>query len=335
MDVSQLTALLTPPVVFTLAAGLLLVLMRSPWPWTRAGGSSLAMVVLAAVALALRDPELRGRTLDAERLPILVLALSSAAMAWVAMRQATESSRQGALAWQGLSPARLLPGAAVVVAAALAAFLLGAPLSPVAEPDRPSSDLPAPWFMLGLRELLRYFDPWVPILLLPAATVLGLLALPHLDVVRPGGGKEEEEFEARRDVVYFFFFVWFLLALLPMSSAVFLRTDAAPTTPVALLRPFSELVWQPFGIPPRAAWLRELPAMFLLGLYFIVLPRQLPRWKPTRAILGRYVKRLGSRRFHLAMAYMQLWILVPIKMYAHWLLGIGYFLYLPELGFNF
>jgi len=135
-------------------------------------------------------------------------------------------------------------------------------------------------------------------------------------------------------VVYYFFFVWFLLALLPMVGAVFLP-GGPPEPGAALARPLSELGWGLFGLPPRQAWLRELPAALLLGLYFFVLPRQLPRWKPTRALFGRYVKRLGQRRFYVAMAYMQLWILVPIKMYAHWLFGIGYFLYLPELGFNF
>ena len=73
----------------------------------------------------------------------------------------------------------------------------------------------------------------------------------------------------------------------------------------------------------------------VLGLYFGVLPWQLPRWKATRALFGRYRKRLGPRRYYVAMAMIGLWVLMPLKMYGRWLLGIGYFLDLPELGLRF
>lgn len=333
MDAAQVAGFLSAPaVVFTLAAATLLVLTRSPWPWSRAGGAVLAVIVLGALVLAFRGAELRRQALDPEKLPILVLALASGVVTWAALNKASrEAPKAGGEAppavWRGLTSSELLLGGSVALGVALAAFFLHAPVGPIADPPQEPDGLTAPWFLRALQALLAYFDPWVAFLLFPTLTVVGLLALPHLDVARRGN----EGFDERRDVINFFLFVWFLLALLPMITISF--DERGPAEPLALARPFSELVWA--GGPPRRVWLRELPSAAALALYFLVLPRLLPRWRPTRALFGRYVKRMGPRRFYLAMAFMQVWMLVPLKMYARWLLGIGYFVYLPELSFNF
>lgn len=344
MEWLSFAALTTPSVVFSIAAGLFLVLVRSPWPWTRAGGAFLGLLCSGLFALALRNSELRETALDHERFPVLVMVAGSCCAVWLALHQFRRRQSRPAMVafddldstWRGVDQAELLLSGAVIVAVAVAAFFLGAPLVPVSVPSEALA-VTAPWFMLGLQELASYFDPWVPWLLLPLLTILGLWTLPYLDAET--GLSEEQDlvpdgFNERRDVVYFFLFIWFLLALLPMATAFH------PTRPDVvrpdLARPLSEMLWSLVREnPPRMMWLRELPALMILGFYFVVLPRRLPRWKRTRVLFGRYVKRLGPRRFYLAMTYMQIWMLVPIKMYCLWLLNIGYFVYLPELSFNF
>ena len=336
--------LASPVVLFSLAMGLFLLVVRSPWPWTRIGGAILAAFAIGGLVPVFMDPSLRDLALSPERLPIVLLVLLSGVALWAALHQALhlprEPEAEPADGWSGFSPAELLAGGAVVVAVAIAAFTLSAPPAAPYDPAHSPEDLAAPWFLRGFQEMGLYFDPWVATVLLPVLMVLALLALPHLDIPAAPSGKTAAEqaqagFEERRDVVFFFLFVWFLLALLPMVSAAFLRTPSVAGGP-DLARPVSVLVWSLVaGEPPRQAWLRELPSLLLLGLYFVVLPRQLPRWKPTRALFGRYLKRLGRRRFYLAIAFMLLWMLVPLKMYGRWLLGIGYFVYLPELSFRF
>ena len=85
---AALDLLLSPPVLFTLAMAALLVLVRSPLPWTRVGGVVLLVAALAAVAVLLRRPSV----LDPERLPVLLLLLLSAAALWVAFHQALHVS---------------------------------------------------------------------------------------------------------------------------------------------------------------------------------------------------------------------------------------------------
>lgn len=337
---SLLVGFLTaPPVLFSLTLGLILVLLRSPWPWTRFGGGFLLALGLGILAAVLIDPGARELLFDPERLPVLVLVVGSGGAMWAAFHQARHRRRHSdeeAPPWRGPSAAEALAGGIVVVLAALGAFALGAPLAAMAEPGTAAGV--APWFLLGLQEMRSYFDPWVPTVLLPLLALASLVALPYLDV--PEESPSQSGFDERRDVAYFFVFVWFLLFLLPMASAAFLRPAIAPVqaapVPPDLALSFSELVWSlAVEPPPRPAWLRELPAVVVLGLYFVALPRQLPRWKPTRALFGRYLKRLGPRRFYVAMAMVLVWMLLPLKMYGRWLLGIGFFLDLPELSFRF
>lgn len=342
MEWSSFAALTTPAVVFSIAAGLFLILVRSPWPWTRAGGTFLGLLCSGLLALALRDSALRETIFDHERFPVLVMILGSCCAAWLTFHQTSRPARMKpdnlGLAWRGFDRADFLLGGAVIVTVAVVAFFLGAPLFPVSDPSEPVTEVAAPWFLLGLQELASYFDPWVPWLLIPLLTILGLWALPYLDIETESPEEKVpagDDFNERRDVVYFFLFIWFLLALLPMATA-FLQSTRPDMVRPELTQPLSERLWSLVREhPPRLAWLRELPSLMILGFYFVALPRQLPRWKRTRALFGRYMKRLGPRRFYLAMTYMQLWMLVPLKMYSLWLLDIGYFIYLPELSFNF
>ena len=46
----------------------------------------------------------------------------------------------------------------------------------------------APWYFLGLQEMLVYFDPWMAGVVLPSMMVAGLMAIPYLDFNKEGNG---------------------------------------------------------------------------------------------------------------------------------------------------
>jgi len=39
----------------------------------------------------------------------------------------------------------------------------------------------APWYFVGLQELLVYFDPWIAGVLLPGLIIVGLIAIPYIE----------------------------------------------------------------------------------------------------------------------------------------------------------
>jgi menaquinol-cytochrome c reductase cytochrome b/c subunit len=67
----------------------------------------------------------------------------------------------------------------VVIALAAAAILFDAPLEGIANPLETPNPAKAPWYFLGLQELLHYFPPVVAGVLLPGLVVLALVVIPY------------------------------------------------------------------------------------------------------------------------------------------------------------
>ena len=63
-----------------------------------------------------------------------------------------------------------------------------APLRSLADPSTTPNPMGAPWYFLGLQELLVYFDPWYAGVVLPGMIILGLMLFPYLDVNPKGVG---------------------------------------------------------------------------------------------------------------------------------------------------
>jgi menaquinol-cytochrome c reductase cytochrome b/c subunit len=67
----------------------------------------------------------------------------------------------------------------VVIALSLAAILFDAPLEGIANPLETPNPAKAPWYFLGLQELLHYFPPIVAGVLLPGLVVVSLAVIPY------------------------------------------------------------------------------------------------------------------------------------------------------------
>jgi menaquinol-cytochrome c reductase cytochrome b/c subunit len=73
--------------------------------------------------------------------------------------------------------------ALLVVTALLIAFSVfqDAPLLELANPNDQPNPSKAPWYFLGLQELLSYFDPQIAGVLIPGLGLAGLAAIPFID----------------------------------------------------------------------------------------------------------------------------------------------------------
>jgi hypothetical protein len=67
----------------------------------------------------------------------------------------------------------------VVIALSLGAIFFDAPLESIANPVETPNPAKAPWYFLGLQELLHYFPPIVAGVLMPALVVIGLVVIPY------------------------------------------------------------------------------------------------------------------------------------------------------------
>lgn len=118
-------------------------------------------------------------------------------------------------------------------------MLVPAPLEGIADPNVSPNPAKAPWYFLGLQELLLHFHPLVAGLLLPALAMLGIFLLPFFDVNTKSVGVY---FRSRRGRS---------LTLLALGLALLL-------TPVWVLLDEFVLNW--------TAWLPTWPALLSNGL---------------------------------------------------------------------
>ncbi len=83
--------------------------------------------------------------------------------------------------WPNLVVREYLGAILMLIFLVVWSVLQNAPLEMMADPNVTPNPSKAPWYFLGLQELLVYFDPWIAGVLLPGVIVMGLIAIPYLD----------------------------------------------------------------------------------------------------------------------------------------------------------
>jgi hypothetical protein len=65
---------------------------------------------------------------------------------------------------------------------------LNAPLEEPSNPNLTMNPSKAPWYFLGLQEMLVYFDPWIAGVVMPSIIMIGLMVFPYVDSSPFGNG---------------------------------------------------------------------------------------------------------------------------------------------------
>ncbi len=70
----------------------------------------------------------------------------------------------------------------VIILLSIISLIFDAPLEEIANPFHTPNPAKAPWYFLGLQELLRYFPPVVAGVLIPGLVVIALVVIPYFGV---------------------------------------------------------------------------------------------------------------------------------------------------------
>ncbi len=98
---------------------------------------------------------------------------------------------------------------------------LNAPLEAMANKSLTPNPSKAPWYFLGLQELLVYFDPWIAGVVLPSIILVGLMAIPYIDINEKGSGYYT--FKERKFAILTFSFGFLVLWVSLIAVGTFLR----------------------------------------------------------------------------------------------------------------
>ena len=90
--------------------------------------------------------------------------------------------------WPHLVRLEFLVAILVFVVLIIWSLSVDAPLEEAANPTRTPNPSKAPWYFLGLQEMLVYFDPWHAGVVLPSLIIVGLMVIPFIDINPKGNG---------------------------------------------------------------------------------------------------------------------------------------------------
>jgi hypothetical protein len=310
---------------------------------------------VAFFVFAFGDPNFKVIITKPDNVPIVILIGTIVFFTWLSLRRAVvndertkrgeatleaELSKQKVFTWPDLVYTELI--CLVLFMALLTAWSVGieAPLEEPASQARTPNPSKAPWYFLGLQELLVYFDPWIAGVLLPSFIVVGLMAIPYLDTNPKGNGYYT--FEERPFAISFFWTGFLLLWVSLVIMGTFLRGpnwsffgpfeywDLHKLEP-AVNVDLSEYFWVRWLDKPRPSniLLRELPGIVGLLGFFLVLPPLL-----GKTLFRKMAEQMGPIRFNVMMQLFLWFALVPIKMVLRWTVDLKYLIGIPEYFFN-
>jgi hypothetical protein len=228
--------------------------------------------------------------------------------------------------WPHLLRRELIAALLALLVLSWGALLLELPLGTMADPRVTPAVAKAPWFFVGLQEMLQYFDAWLAGAVLPFLLFLGLILLPYLDIEPPANALPASAPSTMGRAV-----LWalFLLGLLPMVVGQLFRGEnwslqpawsPAPLATAPL--PAMHSLAARLGIV-HEFWAQLLGASLCLGPYLVLLVS----WLGVRHQAS--VLRLGPTRYLLigllGLSFMQ----VLLKVLLQLLFDVRYFWMTP------
>ena len=261
---------------------------------------SIVNLFLLYFGLSMTDYDFRDIVTKPDNVPIVGLIVLVGYFTWLGLRRAVINDARMAqglpnleelepdktLTWPDLVYTELICMVALTIFLVVWGIALQAPLEQPASSTVAPNPSKAPWYFLGLQEMLVYFDPWMAGVVLPSMIIVGLMAIPYIDTNKEGNGYytiTQRKF-AYITFQYGFLVLWVVLILL----GTFLRGpnwnffgpyeywDLHKLIPLNNVN-LSDIVWiQLLGTAkPSSILLREAPGLILCLLYFAHRPRAL------------------------------------------------------------
>ena len=349
---------LTAPSIFiTLATiGLFLALSWRGF-WTPKVAVILGVLGTLFLGASMLDPDFFLIVRKPDNVPIVAMLFLVGFFLWLSMYQAYQNDERIAAGkapmeasdgeadrtwvWPDLVYTELLCMIIGTIVLVLWGIAFHAPIEEPANPARTPNPSKAPWYFLGLQEMLVYYDPWLAGVVFPSLIIVGLMAIPYIDTNPKGNGYYT--YAERKVEINLFLFGFLILWVLLVILGTFLRGpnwnffgpyeywDLHKLEALVNVN-LSEYLWVKLlkrDYTGMNMIVREFPGILIVLFYVLVLPGLLARWG-----LKKYYVKMGPWRYAIFVMLLLSMMALPIKMLLRWLLNLKYIVAMPEIFFN-
>jgi hypothetical protein len=249
--------------------------------------------------------------------------------------------------WPYLMRMEFLVAIIVTVLLMVWSLTLNAPLEEPANPNVTMNPAKAPWYFLGLQEMLVYFDPWIAGVVMPTLVIVGLMVVPYIDSNPLGNGYYT--YKQRRFSIWTFLFGFIVLWVGMISIGTFIRGpgwmwfwpgmtwDAERVEytvnknldqifPFTLFHINGSWLGAIFHMPQDHAviWSRVIFGFFPIAIFFVV-AAFIVHWICVRTEFSRKIyKRMSLVQLVTMYIFLILMLSLPIKILLRLLLNIKY-----------
>jgi len=362
-----INALSVPTIFFSGSIVLWWAIMKYHTVWTRpVVMKKVFWFSVIGLALAMTDENFFKEASKPDNIPIWLMTYGVGFFVWLSFYRGAQNDALAAEGKPNLEKAESdkrvytwpdLVYSELICMVIFTAFLIAwglvfqAPLEEPANAGVTPAVAKAPWYFLGLQEMLVYFDPWMAGVILPMFIITGLIGLPYMDVNPRGNGYYT--IKERFGVIWAFGFGFIVLWIALIFLGTFMRGpgwnffgpfEFWDTHKVEALSNInlSEIVWIKFlntalpsseglsGIMGILAILkREAVGLVLIIFYMVALPPIL-----GATIFKKVYEDFGFARYNFLMIHLLMMASLPIKMYLRWMFNLKYLVSMPEIAFN-
>jgi hypothetical protein len=321
-------------------------------------GWAVLNISLLAAGWAITDPNFRLIMTKEDNVPISILIFTVGYFTWLALRRAALNDDRIAkgepplekvedekvLVWPDLVYTELLAMIVLTIILVVWSVVLKAPLEQPATSAKAPNPSKAPWYFLGLQEMLVYFDPWMAGVVLPTFIIIGLIAIPYIDYNQKGNGYYTYAERKFAVATFLFGFIVLWVTLIVLGTILrgpnwnffgpFQPWDSHLVLPLNNVN-LSDMFWLPLGVTFSEGQslggilVREAPGIILTLAYLLLLPPLL-----AKTIMKPMFIKMGFIRFFLLVNLIQFMAALPIKMILRWTLNLKYIVYIPEYFLN-
>jgi len=348
-------AIADPRLFFLLAvAALAVMIWKRELFATNAAGYGLLGLLSLFFIFGSFDDNFRLIITKPDNVPIVGLIFFLIFLTWYSMREAVRNDQRIAAGhgpiekaesdrvwvWPDLVYTELISLIVCSVILILWSVFLKAPLEQPANRSVTPNPSKAPWYFLGLQEMLVYFDPWLAGVVLPGLIIAGLIAIPYVDKNPKGNGYYT--FNERKTEITLFLFGFVILWSSLIVLGTFLRGpnwnffgpfefwDIHKLEALVNVN-LSEYIWMRglrMGLP--TSWfVREIFGILFVLAYVFVLPVVL-----AKSAFKHFHDKLGAPRYYVTAFLFLMMMALPIKMLMRWIFNLKYIVAIPEFFFN-